>query len=224
MGLTRKEIKHDEFLETATEASHWLEENWKLVAGILGGILLLLVVVTGWRQWSAAQDGKARDALARAQAAYLAVDDPFAEDAPTLEDALAGFREVSADFSGRAPASVARFYEGVVLLRMERAAEAIEPLEAATDGATEPLLRQNATVALARAKAATGEIAQADTLLRGLADDEESTFPPEEALAVLAGLYADAGDDAARVATLRDIVERFEGTPAARRATAELAQ
>jgi predicted negative regulator of RcsB-dependent stress response len=224
MGLTRKEIKHDEFLETATEATHWLEDNWKLVVGILGGFLLLLIVVTGWRQWSASQDAEAQSALADAQAAYLAVDDPFAEDPPTLDEALAGFRDVAESAGGRAPGSVARFYEGIVLLRMERAEEAIAPLRAAADGASEPLLRQNALVALARAQASGGDLAAASEILRSIADDEEATFPPEEALAVLAELQADAGDATASRATLQEIVERFAGSPAARRATAELGQ
>ena len=29
--ITRKEMKKDEFVETAVEASHWLEDNWQQV-------------------------------------------------------------------------------------------------------------------------------------------------------------------------------------------------
>jgi len=224
-GLTRKEMKHDEFLETATEAGHWLEQHWKTVALAVGAVFVLLIAVLGWRQWSISRDAAAADALSRAQAVYLAIDDPFAVGPTTLDDALTAFREAADEAGSHAAGTVARFYEGIVLMRLGRPAEAIEPLRsAASAAAVDPLLRQNARVALGRALAATGDLDGADRTLREAAADETAPFPPEQALMTLSDLRRSAGDAAGADDVLREIVQRFPGTAAAQQAGRELGQ
>ncbi len=216
-GLTRKEIKHDEFLETAGDIGHWLEENWKLVLAVIGGALVVLVVVLGWRQWSESKTDALRTRLAEAQGAYL-------DEGPGSDDALESFRAIAADAGARPEGAVARFYEGILLLRRGDAGAAIAPLEATVDDTSDLLLRQNARVALGRAHAQSGDLPAAEAILREVAADDGSAFPPEEALMTLAELHRAAGDAAAADAVLREVGERFPGTPAAQRAAAELGQ
>ena len=216
-GLTRKEIKHDEFLETAGDVGQWLEENWKLVLAVLGGALVVLVVVLGWRQWSESKTDALRNRLAEAQGAYL-------DEGPGSERALESFRAIASDAGSRQEGAVARFYEGIMLLRSGDASAAIPPLEASAGESSDPLLRQNARVALGRAHGVAGDLPAAEAILREVAADEGSVYPPEEALMTLAELHRTAGDDAAADAVLREVGERFPGTPAAQRASAASAQ
>ena len=216
-GLTRKEIKHDEFLETADDVGHWLEEHWKIILAVLGAALIVLVAVLGWRQWSNSKSDELRTRLAEAQGAYL-------DGVPTDDGILESFRAIASDAGSRPEGAVARFYEGVVLLRRGDASAAIGPLDAAVAGASDALLRQNARVALGRAHAVSGDFEAAETVLREVAADDGSPFPPEEALMTLAELHRAAGDSDAAETVLREVTERFPGTPAAQRAADELAQ
>jgi hypothetical protein len=216
-GLTRKEIKHDEFLETAGEAGAWIEDHWKLVLAVVGGALIVLVAFLGWRQWAESKAEGLRLRLAEAQGVYLDGD-------PADTSTLDSFRAIASDAGSRPEGAVARFYEGVLLLRRGEADAAIEPLERAASGAQDPLLRQNARVALGRARAESGDLAGAEAILREVAADDDSPFPPEEALMTLAELERAAGDTGAASNVLQEVVDRFPGTPAARRASAELAQ
>jgi len=187
------------------------------VLTVLGGALIVLVVVLGWRQWSESKTDALRNRLAEAQGTYL-------DDGPGSDEALASFRAIASDAGSRAEGAVARFYEGIMLLRRGEAGAAIAPLETSADDTSDMLLRQNARIALGRAHALSGDLTTAETILREVAADDGSVFPPEEALMVLAELHRAAGDDAAADAILGEVNERFPGTPAAQRATAGLAQ
>lgn len=223
-GLTKKEIKHDEFLETATEAGHWLEEHWRLVAAILGGALVLLVVVLGGRQWLAGRSAELQDRLGAALSSYAEID-PTADDAPAaLEASAESFRTLADEAGSRPEGAVARLYLGLILARQGKDAEAIDPLRSAVEDAQDGTLRQNARIALGRALAATGDLAGAEEVLRHAADDTATAFPPEEALMTLADLVRAAGDAERADAILREVAERFPDTDAARRARATVGQ
>ena len=56
--ISRKELKHDEFVEKAFDFGEWLEENWKTAAGYAGLAAVLIVAILGWRACTAASTPK----------------------------------------------------------------------------------------------------------------------------------------------------------------------
>ncbi len=198
MGLTRKQIKHDEFIETAKDAGQWLEENWKSVAIVVAVVITVILAGAGVKAWLDSRAESARIALADGQKAYRDALFPADDAEPDWAGAIAKLDEAASIGGNSETGKVAQYFRGLALLHSGDAAGAVGALERSIDS-TDDLFRQTATVALARASAANGDLARAGTLVRAVVDDSAAVYPADQALMVLAELHAENGDlDGAR--------------------------
>ena len=92
--MTRKELlKGDEIREAAFDAGHWIEENWRMVVGILGAVAVIAAAVISWT-WLAGQKRQPRTALT-ANRSYL----PGGMDLSTRTSAVCPVSETENDTS-----------------------------------------------------------------------------------------------------------------------------
>jgi predicted negative regulator of RcsB-dependent stress response len=204
--ITRKELKHDEFVEAGLDVGEWLEENWRTVALAAGGALVVALLFVGWSWW-----GDRR----QARAERLAAEGFTLLDAATADPAAAAakFEEAQGVAGGSPLGEVARTYRGIALLRAGRAAEAVPLLEEASGATDDPVLRGTAKALLAEALDAAGNADRAAEVYRGLADVPTPSFPPELALVRLGEVRARQGrmDDAR--GAWQDVVARYPESP-----------
>jgi TolA-binding protein len=126
--LSRREIKHDvrddAFRHAVGEGYDYVRGHRRnLVLGI-GGIVLLIAAIVGWRVWDVRREAGAADQLGRAIAAYdgpvvATGADPDDPDSPSFPDDKARvararqlFEQVAGDFGGTGAAGVAGVYLG----------------------------------------------------------------------------------------------------------------
>jgi TolA-binding protein len=194
--ITRKEMKHDEFVETAVEAGAWLEQNWPTVAKAAAGVVVVALLVVAFLWYGRHNREQAVTLLAQGMERYQEVEAAGFDDPAPLEEAL-GLFEKAADRSSSSPAGQsARYYQGVALYRLGRPDEATAVLEELAGEDPTPTLRGSATILLAETLAAQGEAERAIALLEALADDPESAIPPDQALLRLGHVYRLEGDEA----------------------------
>jgi tetratricopeptide (TPR) repeat protein len=192
--LTRKEMKHDEFVETAWEAGAWLEENWQTAAKVAAAVVVVGAIALFWWWYTTNSKAQAADLLAEGIAAYgEAAADDFADTAG-VEAALQIF-EQSIDKAESSPAGrSASYYRGVALIQLGRVDEAIEALEELTSKDLPPTLAANTRVILADALASSGQAERAMTLLQEIADDPDAFYPPDQALLSLGKIHMQLGN------------------------------
>jgi predicted negative regulator of RcsB-dependent stress response len=223
MGLTRKQIKHDEFIETAQEAGQWLEENWKSVAIVVAVVIAVILAGAGIKSWLDARAESARIALADGQTAYREALNPADGETADWPAAIAKLDE-AVELGGKSETGlVAQYFRGLALMHTGDTAGAVGALEISI-ASSDALFRQTATVALARAAAAGGDTERAASLVRTVVDDPAPVYPPDQALMVLGELYAESGDlDSAR-SVWTEVMESYPDGQAAGSARSYLDQ
>jgi TolA-binding protein len=214
--ISRKQIKQDEFVETAVDFGHWLEQHWKPVAGGALAVLLLAVAIAGGLAWSRHRAERLRVQLAAAIDDYRRFEKAGSEDADGAAALAQRFTELEGS-AGQPTRHVAAFYRGAILFNLGRADEAREPLARVVAGTTpEDTLGATARLMLARAEAAVGRHEEAQKELQALLDAPEAAVPPDEVLFELGRVEQRAGraDDARR--TWQRVVDDYpQGTAAA---------
>lgn len=107
-------------------AEHWIEEHIKLVAGILGVIVLIVGGYFGYRYYIGGQDEQAQKEMFQAVRYF---------EADSLNLALKGdgnnlgFEQIIEDYSGTDAANLANFYAGAISLKQGKYALAVLYLE-----------------------------------------------------------------------------------------------
>jgi len=193
--LTQKEIKRDEFVESAVDASQWLEQNWPTVAKAAAGRVVVAALVMAFIWYGRHNQERAATLLAQGMQRYEQAEAAGFADASQVEEAL-GFFEQAADRSSGSPSGQsARYFQGAALLRLGRAEEASSVLDDLVGEELAPTLRGSARVLLAETLAARGEGDRAITLLEEVAGDPDSAFPPDQALLRLGHVYRGLGNE-----------------------------
>lgn len=107
-------------------AEHWIEENLKLVIGVLGFIFLVVGGYFGYKYYIGGQDQQAQKDMFQAVRYF---------EADSLNLALKGdgnnlgFEQIIEDYSGTDAANLANFYAGAISLKQGKYALAILYLE-----------------------------------------------------------------------------------------------
>lgn len=214
--ISRKEIKHDEFVETGFDVVAWLEEHRRTVLQVGGALLAVGVLIGAWSVWRNYRQDSARrllgqglttyeQALGRREAAPGGAV-PAAPDAGALRRASSLFEQAAG--AGRA-GEVAAFYRGAAELRLGNADRAATLLEEASRDASSPLLEGTARALAAEAHAQAGRPDRAIEILRGLSTASGAAFPPDYALLRLGDLLQRQGKTAEAVNAWRRIVTEF---------------
>lgn len=227
--MTRKEIKHDEFVDGTWRVVERLETYIKPILIGAGAVVAAVVVIAGLVAWQRAQANEKADILAQGMAAFsgrIATDEP-AEPAdpyaPTFEseqqrqDATLERLEKAVDAGGDI-GHVAAYLKGVALIRADRANEAIPILEDAVRHlGDDPALGGPIRARLAHAHAAVGAPDKALEIWQELAA-EGSGYARDVAMLEVARLQAGQNDGAAALQTCNELLELYPNSPVARKA------
>lgn len=217
--ISRKQLKQDEFVGAAVDASHWLEQHWMLLVKTAVPVLLVLLAALGFWSYRRHSQEEAQELLAQGLRQYeQAQADGFASP-EQLNAALAVFEQV-VDRAGSAPAGrVARFYQGVVLYRLGRMDEATPALEEASSTSKPDTLSVTAQAMLADVHAAAGRHEKAVALLTELAEGSQPLYPPEEALLKLGWVHTQAGNQEEARRTWQRLLDQYPQSAAAQEVT-----
>ncbi|MDQ7007732.1 MAG: tetratricopeptide repeat protein [Acidobacteriota bacterium] len=232
--LTRKEIKHDEFVDGTVRALRVLEENPRPFLYGAAAILGLVVVVSGFWTFSRVQADKVADRLSRGEAALFATvadegearpGDPyqpsFESDEARLQAAVERLGEAASGMG--AGSHVALYLQGKALLEAGRTDEAIAKLEAAVSALSgDPTLGPASRALLAAALERAGQYEKAIESWAELAD-EGSGYPRDLALFALGRCQSKAGQSDEARETLEEVGELYPESPVLERARQWLA-
>jgi TolA-binding protein len=219
-GFTRRELRQDEFVEGILGAEQWLEEHWRAAAKWGAAAAAATLVVVGWIWWSGQRADRARAQLAEGLTKFEAAttgDAPGTLRTGALDEALALFEESARASRRSALRQVASYYRAASLIRLGRATEAVPVLQTLIASASEPMLERSARALLGKGYLETGRIDDAVGVFRELARGDGAHA--QHGLLQLAGLLATQGKTEEAQQALRDLRERFPGSPLAEEAT-----
>ena len=213
-GLTKKEIKKDEFLDAATDAGEWLEANWKMVLAWAGGLAVVSLLIAGWYFVGKARNEAAQDILGRGMQVLAAGD---------YDQAIDLFGKAAQKGGSGVTESVAELYRGITLSKSGRNDEAVPILQEVADTADRLLVAQTAWAVLAGIHEAGGDYEKAEAIYMALSTETDGPYPPAQAL-LNAGLVRQAmGRDAEARELFEGIVRDYPQTAAAAQASRLLA-
>ncbi len=168
--ISRKALKHDEFVEAAFDYGQWLEKHWPAVAVGVGAILVVLLAYAGYQWWGGRAEARSETNLTQGLALYAAGD--------RLDQALSTFQKAAGT---TAAGQVAQFYVGATQLRMGQAKQAAASLDRAAVSASSRSLADTARALEAEAYRRAGDLDKAAGIWRTLAQAQDGVFPPAEA-------------------------------------------
>ena len=204
-GLTKKQIKKDEFLEAATDAGEWLETNWKMVLAWAGGLAVVAILMAGWYFMGKARDEAAQQILAQGMQ-VLATGD--------YEQAIDLFGQAEDKGGSRATEAVAELYRGIALSRNGQDDEAV-PILKEVGASSVLLVAQTARAVLAGIHETAGEYEQAEAIYMTLSTEEDGLYPPARALLNAARTRRAMGREAEARELLESIVQDYPQSAAA---------
>jgi TolA-binding protein len=216
--ITRKSLKHDEFVEAAFDVEQWFESHWKPVAAGVAGVVVLVLLVWGWSAWGKRSAVRASEALSEGLARVHPEPPPpggLPDAATRYTEALPSFEEAARlgpkDGAGR----VAEFYRAVALLEGGRTADAMAALEPLASSGEEDLVSAVARAKLAQAYLAAGQADRAIETWRELARSSSGYYAPDIALYQAADALYGTGRTAEAKQLLEDVTAQYPQGPAA---------
>lgn len=235
--LSRKEIKHDEFVDSTWRVIQKVEDNPRPY--VLGAAIIVGLLLGGWGLWAfaSARSARAMDGLTRGLAALEAPvvdssqgtqpqpDDPYA---PTFAEPNARVQAAVARLSEAAGSSgsrLATYLHGVALLQAGQAEQAVSSLETAHQAlGSDPSVGPAVTASYARALELTDPNRAAELWSQLVNSDEKSVIPQDWALAGLGRARALAGDSAGAIEAYRRLTTEFPNSRWTDEATSALAK
>lgn len=221
--LSRKEIRHDKFVEDVESVYSLAARNRKQVVIALVAVLAIAAAVWGWVVYQRSNERKAQAALAEAISVLDAQDPapatpgvppPAANDAQKLAKAQPMFAAVSSKYSGTEAADVAELYLARVAASRGDFAAAKTKLQGFVSKHPDHLLAGGAQLSLYEMQlqgpagpkeviaAVEKELAKSDTVL-----------PKDALLALLARAYEASGSQDKARDVYQRIVNEFPDSP-----------
>ncbi len=215
-GLTRKELKQDEFTSTYEAIQDYAREHYRELIAAVVAALVIIGAVAGWRVYSRNQEAAANTLLGNALTTFHAYVGAAAPDAlapgqasfPTAnakyKKAIEQFNQVVQKYPRQRAAEIARYHIGICQSELGDSASAIKTLQAAT-GASDRQIRALARFALAGVLAKSGKLNEAVKIYQDLAAHPASSVPKATAMLALADAYRPI-----QPAEARQIYERMQ--------------
>lgn len=220
--ITRKQMKHDEFVEAAFDFGHWVEEHWQKVVG--GAVVLVIAIMSGYGfvSWRSARAEAASRLLAEGLASYQAA--VTSGDAAGLDQARDELQQAATKASSDAPIRhVALLGEALTELEAGNRERATALLQQVITGGGPASVVGTAKARLAETYVADGQSEDAARLWRELADDPNGFFPQSAAMLNLGRLLKNEGRDEEARQVLNDLLVTHPQSSAARAAQTILA-
>ena len=220
--LTRKEILSDDPVrQNIVRLAGFLQENSKKI-GI--AIFVIVALALAFWAWSRYLDGRAQAAgaiLGRGMVFFNgsvspdAEDDPFAKgetplfisDETKYQAAAREFSTAIDSFGAGEAGRTARYYLGLTQLQLGKKEDAKNNLESVAFGSGSRTVGFLAKKALADYHADSGNVKEAEDLLRGMIKDVKCDIPKEDLGLQLAGVLVAAGKKDEAIRALREASE-----------------
>lgn len=227
--VTRKSLKHDEFLEAAFDLEHWVEQHWRQAAMVVAGVVAVGLVAWGvawWRGRSAAETERMLSAgLEKIRGGPSTPGVAVVGDVTSrYQAALPDFEQAARAGSGKGVGRVAAFYQGAALARTGRSSEAVGVLEPLAASGGSDLLADLTRAKLGWLYMETGQTDKAISAWKDLGSRTDGYYPGDYALLNAAGILKGAGRNEEAKATLQDLMARFPQGGATQEAAAMLAK
>jgi len=185
--LTRKELKQDKIRETFEHGAEAVISHKQFATILLAVVLAIALGYGGWKFYSDRQNVQASAALDDAMKVYNARirigNEPLDQSEITYtdpqkraEEATAKFAAAADKYPGTNPGRLARYYQALTLLDLEKQNQALEELKKIS-GSKDKELAAMAQYQMATIYARTGKSDEAIKLYRAVAD-ERSIFVP----------------------------------------------
>ena len=126
MAKKNQKATQSEATKVANKSEEFFNKHKKMILGVVGGILLLIVAIIGYKQFIVKpRELKANNALSKGQAMF---------GNPTDSVSLKTFLSVADEYSGTDAGNLANLYSGLEYARQEKWDEAAKYLEAYKPG------------------------------------------------------------------------------------------
>ena len=198
--LSRKELKQDKFRESIEHGAEAVYSHGQAAAILVAVAVAAVLIYGGWKFYNDRQTVLASAALDDAMKVYNApirqANVPIETGEPTFPDtqtrsqeASPKFAAVAVKFSSTNPGKLARYYEALTLLDLEKQNQALESLKKVVGGSDKELSAM-AQYQMANIYARTGKTDDAVKTYRAIADTKSVLVPRPLVLIELADLLS----------------------------------
>ncbi|MGH9429964.1 MAG: tetratricopeptide repeat protein [Terriglobia bacterium] len=199
-GLTRKELKQDQFTSTYEAIEDYAREHYRELIGAVLAALIIIGLVTGWRVYSRNQEAAANTLLGNALQTFHAYVGAAAPGAlgpgqisfPTAnakyKKAIEQFQQVVQKYSRQRAAEIARYHIGICQSELGDNAAAVNTLQKASH-ASDRQIRALARFALAGEMVRAGNLNDAVKIYQDLAAHPATSVPRATSMLALADAY-----------------------------------
>jgi tetratricopeptide (TPR) repeat protein len=217
----KEQIREDEFRTGLAQAAAWIRANEGAVRLGVGLAVAAAAIALGVRYYADRRDGEAREAFARALSTFQA---PVASELPagsalppqTFATPAEKYRKAAAEFDGlerrfasNRLAGWSRYYAALARVELGERAAAEKALEALGSAPGNELIAGLARLAAAECARRAGNLDEAISRLRKLADDPTVVLPRDAVLIALAAAQEEARRFPEARSSYERLVERF---------------
>lgn len=196
--LSRKELKQDKFRESIEHGAEAVYSHSQVAAAAVAAVLVVVLGYGGWKLYSDRQTLQASAGLDEAMKIYNApirvANEPvvpgeitYADTQKRSQDAAPKFAAVADKYPGTNPGKLARYYEALTLLDLDKENQSIEELKKLVGGSDKELSAM-AQYQMANIYARTGKVDDATKAYRAVADAKSVLVPRPLVLLELADL------------------------------------
>lgn len=198
--ISRKELKQDRFRESLEHGAETLYSHSQAAAILIAVVVAVVLVYGGWRFYNDRQTVLASAALDDAMKVYNAPlrqanvpvepgELTYADAQTRAQEASQKFAGVADKYSGTNPGRLARYYQALTLLDLEKQNQALESLKKVVGGSDKELSAM-AQYQMANVYARTGKTDDAVKTYRAVADVKSVLVPRPLVLIELADLLS----------------------------------
>lgn len=214
--LTRKELKQDKIHDALEQGAEAVFSHSQVATIAIGLVIVILLGYGGWKFYNDRQTLRASAALDEAMKIYNApvrtANQPldagelsYADNVTRAQDASVKFAAIAGKYPSTNPGRLARYYEGLTLLDLEKQNQAIEELKKVVGGSDKELSAM-AEYQMATIYARTGKSDDAIKMYRTVADANSVLVPRPLVLLELADFLRQSNP--AEAATLYQQVKK----------------
>lgn len=214
--LSRKELKQDKFRESLEHGAEAVYSHSQAAAILVAVVIAVALVYGGWKFYNDRQTVLASAALDDAMKIYNAPirqanvpveagELSYSDSQTRTQDALPKFTAVADKFPSTNPGKLARYYEALTLLDLEKQNQALEALKKVVGGSDKELSAM-AQYQMANIYARTGKTDDAIKTYHSVADAKSVLVPRPLVLIELADLLSQSKP--AEAATLYEQIKK----------------
>ena len=212
--VTRKQLlkEPDEFLTLSAKTIQWARANSRRLSWTLAAILLVAIVFSAMRFFSARAEAKSLVLYDQQKTAYQKILKEDGTPQKAWEQLKPSLEDIIRKYSGKNGAKMATIFFGDISYRAGKYDEAVKRyLQAMDDYRDEPVIHDLIVISLAYAYAGKKDTPAAEKYFRQIVEGPRPVLKPE-ALLNLAALYAQSGKPEKEKAALQKIVAEYDNS------------